>query len=123
MRMAIWLAVLLASSFVWAQSNRPGTSNEPSNNSDHGQVTVSGCVGMMNGDYVLIKQDPGNTYQLQGADKVHLRSYLGKSVEITGTKSPTLSTSEDALNRMGDASPVTINVQSIKTIAEECRSR
>jgi hypothetical protein len=68
---------------------------------------------------VLIKENPGNTYQLQGG-KIRLNSYLGKRVEVTGTESPTLSTSQDALNKTGNASPVTIAVQSIHTLAEEC---
>jgi hypothetical protein len=119
MKMAIGVAVLLAASFVWAQSN------QPSNNKDnHGDVTVRGCVSMLNGDYVLVKQDPGNTYELQQAEKIKLKSYLGQRVEITGTKLTTLPTSEDAINaRMGSASPVTIRLKSIKTLAKECEAR
>jgi hypothetical protein len=123
MRMAMWVTVLLSASFAWAQSNQLARSDQPSNNKDDGQVTVRGCVTIENGDYVLTKQDPGNTYQLQKTDHIKLRSYLGQRVEITGTKSPTMETSEDAINgRLGSASPITISVRSIKTIAKECRS-
>jgi hypothetical protein len=122
MKTAMWVAVLLTASLAWAQSDRPAKSDQPSNNNDHGQVTVRGCVSMLNGDYVLTKQDPGNTYQLQKSDHIKLRSYLGQRVEITGTKSETIPTSEDAVNgRLGSASPVTITVKSIKTISKECR--
>ena len=122
--MAVLLAVLLAATLMWAQSNQNRVSNQPSNNSNNnGTITVRGCVTMENGDYVLTKQDPGNTYQLQQGDKVKLRKYLGQRVEVTGTKSTTMPTSEDAINaRAGSASPVTISVKSIKTISKECRS-
>lgn len=120
--MAIAMAVLLAASLVWAQSDQSGMANQPSNN--NGEVTVRGCVSMLNGDYVLTQQDPGNTYQLQPVDKIRLRSYLGKRVEVTGAQMTTLPTSEDAINaRMGSASPVTIRLSSIKTISNECESK
>ena len=123
MKMAVSLAVLLGASLMWAQSNQNPPTNQPSNNNDNGTVTVRGCITMENGDYVLSKQDPGNSYQLQKAEKVKLRNYLGQRVEITGTKSTTMPTSEDQINaRAGSASPVTISVKSIKTISKECRS-
>jgi hypothetical protein len=116
MKMAMWVAVLLTASLAWAQPT------QASKSSDRGQVTVRGCVTMLNGDYVLTKQDPANTYQLQKADHIKLRSYLGRQVEITGTKSETIPSSEDAINgRLGNASPVTITVKSIKTLSKECR--
>jgi len=116
MRKAIGMAVLLIASFAWAQSIQ--TSN---NRNQNGEVTVRGCVTIMNGDYVLTKQDPAVTYQLQPSSKIRLRSYLGQRVEITGEKSTTIPTSEDAINaRMGSASPVTVKVESIKTISKEC---
>jgi hypothetical protein len=116
MKTAIWIAVVLSAGFAWAQSDQAARSDQPS-----GQVTVRGCVTMVNGDYALTKPDPGNTYELQKAEKIKLRSYLGQRVEITGTKSRTLSTSEDAINAGGNASPVTITIQSIKTISKECQ--
>lgn len=118
MKKVIGTAVLLIASSALVQSDQPSN-----NHKQNGEVTVRGCVTMMNGDYVLTKQDPGNTYQLEKGEKVKLRDYLGKRVEITGPKSTTLPTSEDAINaRMGSASPVTIKIKSIKTIAKECRS-
>jgi hypothetical protein len=89
-----------------------------------GPVTVRGCVSMLNGDYVLTKENPGVTYQRYGTHEIKLKAYLGKRVEITGKKSSTLPTSEDAINaRMGSASPVSITVESIKTISKQCQSR
>jgi len=124
MKMAVSLAVLLVASLTLAQSNQNAPSNQPSKNSNSdSSVTVRGCVTIQNGDYVLSKQDPGNTYQLQNGEKIKLRNYLGQRVEIRGTKSTTMPTSEDAINgRAGSASPVTIAIQSIKTISKECRS-
>jgi hypothetical protein len=124
MKLAVSLTIIFAASLMWAQSDQSSASNQPSNNSNNnGTVTVRGCVSMLNGDYVLSKQDPGNTYQLQKGEKVKLRNYLGHRVEITGTKSTTMPTSEDAINgRAGSASPVTITINSIRTISKECPS-
>jgi len=122
MKIVICSVVLLASSFLWAQSDSSEGSRQAANGNREGSVTVRGCVSKLNGDYVLMKENPGNTYQLQGG-KARLKSYLGKRVEITGTESPTLSTSEDAINKTGNASPVTIAVQSIHTLAGECENR
>jgi hypothetical protein len=120
MKWAVALTVLLVGSLMWAQSNQSSPSNNSNNN---GTVTVRGCVTMLNGDYVLSKQDPGNTYQLQKGERIKLRNYLGQRVEITGTKSTTMPTSEDAINgRAGSASPVTITIKSIETISKECRN-
>jgi hypothetical protein len=117
MKMALCLALLFSASFALAQSNQPSN-----NKNENGMVTVRGCVTMLNGDYVLTKQDPANTYQLQKAEHIKLRTYLGKQVEITGTKSETIPSSEDAINgRLGNASPVTITIKSIKTLSKECR--
>jgi len=66
---------------------------------------------------VLIKQDPGVTYELQATRKTKLSRYLGQRVEITGTQSPSLSTTSDAARA---PAPVTLTVASIKTIDKEC---
>jgi hypothetical protein len=125
MRMAMWVGLVLVASFMWGRSNPAATSNQAQDtNNDHGQVTVRGCVGIENGDYVLTKQDPANTYQLQKAEKVKLKKYLGQRVEITGKTTETIPSSEDEINgRAGSASPVTIMVKSIRTISKQCESR
>lgn len=116
-------ALLLSASFALAQGNQPaGTTSD---DSQHGkaQVTVQGCVSRSSGDYTLIKQDPGITYELQASGKIKLRRYVGQQVEVTGQQSPSMSTSSDTMARTGSASPVTISVSSIRTIAKECSTR
>jgi hypothetical protein len=84
------------------------------------QVTVQGCVGRSTGDYMLTKQDPGMTYELQATGKIKLRRYLGQQVEVTGKESPSLSTSSDTSAGMGSPASVTLTITSIKTIEKEC---
>jgi hypothetical protein len=112
--------LLLFSSFIPAQDNGSSAAGEHQSKNAKGEVTVQGCVGRFSGDYILSKQDPGVTYQLQATGKIKLRKYLGQRVEVTGSEVPTMSTSSDALNRSGSASPVTILIDSIKTISKEC---
>ena len=112
-----WLiAVMLCASFVAAQESKPASSD----NSAKGEVTVRGCVSRASGDYILFKQDPGVSYELQAPRKIRLRKYLGQRVEVTGLEGPTLSTSSDATNKMGSASSVTITISSIRAIDKEC---
>jgi hypothetical protein len=120
MKTAMWIAVVLSATFLWAQ---PAISGQASDNNDHGQVTVRGCISKSGGDYVLMKENPAVTYQLQASHEIRLSQYLGQRVEVSGTKSPTMSTSEDAMNKGGNASPVTLTVKSITTIDKECQSR
>ncbi len=117
-RLAIFL--LLCNAVLLAQSNSSSTKDSKS---DNGTVTVQGCVDRDRGDYILTQQNPGMTYQLQGTDKAKLSKYFGQRVQITGTKSPTMETSSDAMASGGSAAPVTIRVTSIKTIAKECSER
>lgn len=113
----LWFAiVLLSGSFLVAQDSAATKHSK-------GEVTVQGCVGRSSGDYVLTKQNPAVTYELQATGKTKLRNYLGQRVEVTGTESPSLSTSSDALNKTGSASSVTLTISSIKTIDKECTVR
>lgn len=114
----LFCAVLLLGSFLLAQD-----SSSSERKSKKNEITVQGCVGRFSGDYILTRQDPGLTYELQPTGKTKLRHYLGQRVEVTGTESPTLSTSSDALTKTGSASPVTLTITSIKTIDKECTSR
>jgi hypothetical protein len=116
----IWVVLLLVSSSLLAQESNPGATSQTKSKDAKGHVTVQGCVGKFSGDYILTKQDPGITYQLQATGKTRLRQYLGQRVEVIGTEAPSMSTSSDALTRTGSASPVTITIASIKTIAKEC---
>jgi hypothetical protein len=115
----MWMAALLLSgSFLLAQDGN----SQPTKNSK-GQVTVQGCVSRSSGDYTLMKQNPGLSYQLQGTGKIKLRHYLGQRVEVTGNEAPTMSTSSDAMNKVGSAAPVTLTITSIKTLDKYCSVR
>jgi hypothetical protein len=117
----LWFALLLSGSFLMAQDSAPAGQQKSKASKD--EVTVQGCVGRSSGDYVLTKQSPAMTYQLQATGKTRLRNYLGQRVEVTGTEGPTMSTSSDALNRTGSASSVTLTISSIKTVDKECTVR
>jgi hypothetical protein len=112
-------ALLLSSSFFLAQNNS-STTNQASSKDAKGQVTLQGCVERSSGDYILMKQDPGVTYELQATGKTKLHQFLGQQVEVTGTTSPSMSTSSDTSARSGSPSPVTLTITSIKTVAKEC---
>jgi len=71
----------------------------------------------------LMKQNPAETYELQATSKIKLRHYLGQRVEVTGTKSPSMSTSSDSMARMGAPSSVTLTITSIKTLDKDCTER
>lgn len=117
-----WFVWLLAGSFLLAQDSTPTTAKQPTSKSK-GQVTVQGCVGRASGDYILTKQNPAITYELQATGKIKLRQYLGQRVEVTGKEGPSLSTSSDSLTKTGSASSVTLTITSIKTVAQECTAR
>lgn len=87
---------------------------------DSKQITVQGCVAKASGDYILQKQNPAMTYELQASGKTRLSQYLGQRVEVTGTTSPSMSTSSDAIEKMGAPSSVTLTISSIRTISKEC---
>ncbi|MGA8620113.1 MAG: hypothetical protein WB660_16515 [Candidatus Sulfotelmatobacter sp.] len=117
-------ALLLSGGLLLAQGSTPSSNSSQHKSKDlKDQVTVQGCVGRFNGDYILTKQDPGMTYELQATGKTKLRHYLGQRVEVIGTESPTLSTSSDALTKTGSAASVTLTITSIKTVDKECTSR
>jgi hypothetical protein len=117
----VWfaLALLLSASFLLAQDSN-NTVSRTSSKDSKGQVTVQGCVSKASGDYILEKQHPAMTYELQATGKIKLSHYLGQRVEVTGTTSPSMSTSSDAIEKMGAPSSVTLTVSSIRTISKEC---
>ena len=119
----IWFALLLSGSFLLAQNSNPSNTSQQNSKDSEGQVTVQGCVARSSGDYILSQLDPVATYELQATGKTKLGQYLGQQVEVTGRKSPSLSTSSDAMAKMGSPAPVTLAVSSIKTIAKECTER
>ncbi len=123
MRKLCFAIVLLSGSFLLAQDSYPANAGQSAQKNSKGQVTVQGCVGRSSGDYVLTKQNPAMTYELQATGKTRLRNYLGQRVEVTGKEGPTLSTSSDAMNKTGSASSVTLTITSIRTIDKECTVR
>jgi hypothetical protein len=117
----LWFALLLSGSFLLAQDTNPSTTSQHNSKVPKGQVAVQGCVGRAAGDYILFKQDPGMTYELQATGKTKLHKYLGQQVEVIGTESPSMSTSSDVLGtRTGSPASVTLTITSIKTIEKEC---
>jgi hypothetical protein len=114
---------LLSASFLLAQDNTSNTDSQHKAKSAKGEMTVQGCVSRASGDYILMKQNPAITYELQATGKIRLRHYLGQRVEVTGKESPSMSTSSDAITKTGAPSPVTLTITSIKTLAKECTVR
>ena len=84
--------LLLSGSFLLAQDSNPPNPSQQDSKDSKGQVTLQGCVSRSSGDYILMKQDPAITYELQGTSKIKLRHYLGQRVEVTGNESPTMAT-------------------------------
>jgi hypothetical protein len=119
MKSVFFAVFLLSGSFLLAQDNATANGQKESKESKD-QITVQGCVGRSSGDYVLTKQNPAMTYELQATGKTRLKHYLGQRVEVTGKESPTMGTSSDAMNKTGSAAPTTINITSIRTIDKEC---
>ena len=101
-------------------ANQSDSASQHPSKKTKGQVTVRGCLGRSQTDYILTQPEQGNSYELERSRKLRLGPYLGQEVEVTGTESPSMSTSSDFLARSGSASPVTIRVTSIKTISKRC---
>ena len=119
----MWFVLLLFSgSFLLAQDSSTSSMSQDTSKHSKGEVTIQGCVSRASGDYILMKQDPGVTYELQATGKIKLSRYLGQRVEVSGKQSPSLSTSSDAIERTAP-SPVTLTINSIKTISKECTER
>lgn len=116
------VAILLSAGLLLAQDSNPDNAGKSSRKPSKDQVTMQGCVSLSNGDYILMKTDPAVSYELQATGKTHLRHYLGREVEVTAHEEPTLSSSSDALNKVGSAAPLTLTIISIKTIERRCPS-
>jgi hypothetical protein len=119
MKTLFFLTVLLSGSFLLAQEAAP-IDNGQDSKSSKGEVTLTGCVGRSSGDYILMKENPPVTYELQATGKIRLKNYLGQRVEVSGKQETTLSSSSDATAKEGSAAPVTIAIKSIKMIDKDC---
>src|SRR5579864_6765236 len=95
----LWFALLLSGSFLLAQDSSPSTANQEKSKASKGDITVQGCVNRFSGDYILMKQHPAMSYELQATGKIKLRQYLGQRVEVTGRETPSMSTSSDVLTK------------------------
>jgi hypothetical protein len=115
-------AALLLSGGLLAGQDMPATSNPSDAKDSKGHVTMQGCVSRANGDFVLMKQDPAITYELQATNKIKLSHYMGQRVEVTGKESASLATSSDSITRVSPA-PTTLTINSIRTIDKECSVR
>jgi len=111
--------LLLLGSFLLAQESNL---SQQKSKTSKGQITVQGCVSRSSGVYILMKQDPGLSYQLHAAGKISLAHYLGQQVEVTGEESPSMSTSSNPSGRIGSPS-VALTITSIKTIEKRCSAR
>ena len=121
MKQTILLVLVISAGVLLAQDNNPSIAASADNlKAGKGQTTVRGCVSRLNGDFILVKQDPAITYELHSGGKVRLGHYLGQQVEVTGKTSPSLSTSSDSTGRGGAASSLTLTATSIKIITKEC---
>jgi len=121
MKKTVLCALLLAPGLLLAQAgNASGSATKDTSKPAKGQVIVQGCVGRSSGDYILMKQDPAVTYELQPTGKMRLRRYLGQKVEVAGSEVASLSTSSDVLTRTGAPASSTLIVDSIKTLQKEC---
>ena len=121
MKKIAYLTVLCAVFLLVGRSDAKQPSSQSRNpSSSRGDITVQGCVAMSTGYYILMRTDPGSTYNLEEASgTVKLGSYLGEQVEVTGWKSPQLSNSSSVFYSTA-ASAVTVMVTSIKTLAGRC---
>jgi hypothetical protein len=118
----LWFVPLFLASFLFAQQSNSSNPSQDNSKPSAGEIKVQGCVGRSAGDYVLMKQDPGMSYQLQATGKIKLSHYLGQQVEVTGKESPSLRTSSSSSARTGSAS-VALTITSIKAIEKECSAR
>jgi len=116
MKKATVLMRLFVVGLLMAQANQAQSQATPKNK--EGKVTVQGCVSRAAGDFILMQSDPANSFVLEPTRKIKLEPYLGQQVEVTGTESPTMSTSSNFRRRAG--SPVTIVVDSINTVSRRC---
>jgi len=123
MKITLLLLLLCAGISVTAQATNANPPNADQNHASQkakDQITVRGCLGRSNTDYILTQPEQGNSYELERSRKLRLGPYLGQEIEVTGSEYPSMSTSSDFLARTGSASPVTIRVTAIKTIQKRC---
>jgi hypothetical protein len=118
----VLFVLLLLSSFPLARPSVAGNPSQHDPKSSKGEITVQGCVSRSAGDFILMKHDPGMTYQLHAPGTINLTHYLGQQVEVTGKDSPSMSTSSNPSGSHGSPS-VALTITSIKTIEKRCSAQ
>ncbi|HSZ63013.1 MAG TPA: hypothetical protein VK828_14515 [Terriglobales bacterium] len=118
----LFFVFLLLINFLVAQQTATDTPGQQNSKSFNGETKVEGCVSKSAGDFILMKHDPGMSYQLHATGKIHLSHYLGQQVEVIGKESPSMSTSSSSSARLGSPS-VALTITSIKTIEKRCSAQ
>jgi hypothetical protein len=113
------LLLLAGVVLLLAQAQRDQKGAQPSGTDN--QTTIQGCLSGSGGNYTLT-DSWGHTFQLAG-DTDKLNEHVGHKVEVAGTSSG------DSPDSSKDASPPssgtsssqpTVNVSSVKHIADSC---
>ena len=107
MKQPLLLVLVISAGVLLAQDNNvPKGPSQNNTKPAPEQTVVRGGVSRLNGDFVLMKQDPAMTYELHSTGKIKLGHYLGRQIEVAGKQSPSLTTSSDFLETcsfVGDA--------------------
>lgn len=115
------LTLLFLAGWMFAQQDNSAQSNaaNPSNSAQGDrQVTLQGCLAASGSDYTL-RANGGKPYQLQGHTS-ELKQHLGEYVEIEGNQSNSLSTTGATEPSSGSASPLMVQVRSIRKLEDKC---
>jgi hypothetical protein len=112
------IVVLFVGACLMAQLNDDESQRLPADRKQH--FTVHGCLRRPSiGDYFLVHSDVGKIYELDSTHEIEFDDYMGQRVEIIGTESPSLSSSKRSSFRV--ARPLTIMVDSIRTVSKRCK--
>jgi hypothetical protein len=117
------LAFLLLAGWVVAQQNNSDQSNaadQSSSKQGDRQITLQGCLAKSGSDYTL-RANGRKPYQLQGHSR-DLDRHLGEMVEVQGYQSNSLSTTGPTEASSGSASPLMVQVNSIRKIEDKCQT-
>ncbi len=119
------ISVLLLSMAAWAQSD--STQQNTGASATSNPITVRGCVTGSAGTYVLVADQQGKPYMLQGGntnlDKMirHEVEVTGQLVNETGTdRSQTSSSDETSRTQPRGA---TLQVSSVREISDTCSAK
>lgn len=86
LKIGIALVMLAGASWLWGQqtAKQPGSADA---SKEQNQITVRGCLRGQRGNYILITNQTGLIYALQGVGH-KLDGYLQKEVEVMGQAKP-----------------------------------